>query len=126
MIREIKIQSTNGLCESCGRSHGLQIHHLTYKTIGRESTQDLMTLCEECHTLTHELWKKMPNDFPIQLVRIMLRHFLLYCRKRINPKRFQQKSRERANHAFNKLPNVAKRFMKRSKNSFIKRHASVN
>ena len=33
--------------------HGLEVHHLTYANLGGEPQIDLITLCSNCHGLTH-------------------------------------------------------------------------
>jgi hypothetical protein len=40
-------------CERCAAylRYGLHVHHKHYKTIGRESIDDLMAVCPECHDL---------------------------------------------------------------------------
>lgn len=40
-------------CEDCGQPERLQIHHLTYKTLGRENPRDLIALCDRCHQEAH-------------------------------------------------------------------------
>lgn len=44
-------------CERCGwnfHKHELEVHHLHYNSLGRESSQDLAVVCSLCH---HELDK---------------------------------------------------------------------
>ena len=45
----------NGACYSCGSKEKLQVHHKTYRRIGKERLTDLCLLCDECHGRTHEL-----------------------------------------------------------------------
>jgi len=43
-------------CEYCGASfydETLQVHHLTYKNIGREQPEDMQVLCRTCHRKAH-------------------------------------------------------------------------
>lgn len=42
-------------CWKCGATGGLQVHHLSYKFRGMESTEELMVLCEKCHKKEHGL-----------------------------------------------------------------------
>jgi 5-methylcytosine-specific restriction endonuclease McrA len=42
-------------CRVCGYSKGLQVHHNTYKRIGREQMTDLDLLCWKHHAETHEI-----------------------------------------------------------------------
>lgn len=40
-------------CEICSSTDNLQVHHLTYETIGRERPEDLQVLCFYCHRKVH-------------------------------------------------------------------------
>ena len=40
-------------CYVCGSTKRVQLHHKTYKRLGRERMSDLLWLCEECHMLVH-------------------------------------------------------------------------
>lgn len=37
-------------CQVCGSQEEIHIHHLTYERLGCEKDEDLMVLCEPCHT----------------------------------------------------------------------------
>lgn len=41
-------------CQICRSSNDLQIHHKTYKNLGREPLEDLQILCKACHENHHE------------------------------------------------------------------------
>jgi 5-methylcytosine-specific restriction endonuclease McrA len=41
-------------CELCGNPEDLQVHHLTYKRLGKEHAEDLQILCRGCHENEHE------------------------------------------------------------------------
>jgi 5-methylcytosine-specific restriction endonuclease McrA len=41
-------------CEICQNESELHVHHLTYKNIGYEKREDLIVLCEPCHTKEHK------------------------------------------------------------------------
>lgn len=41
-------------CEYCKSTKNIQVHHLTYKRLGREWLQDLQVLCVTCHKAIHE------------------------------------------------------------------------
>ena len=43
-------------CKMCGEQSPLQLHHKTYKRLGREKDTDLVAVCEPCHKLIHK-WK---------------------------------------------------------------------
>jgi 5-methylcytosine-specific restriction endonuclease McrA len=36
-------------CQVCAGTKRLQVHHVTYKNLGREKDNDLTVLCWECH-----------------------------------------------------------------------------
>ena len=40
-------------CQMCGNKENLEVHHVTYDRLGNESMDDLITLCERCHTKVH-------------------------------------------------------------------------
>jgi len=41
------------LCQECGSKKRLEVHHLTYKRVGKELLSDLKTLCRKCHLKQH-------------------------------------------------------------------------
>lgn len=42
-------------CALCGKTEGLQVHHIHYRTFMNENVeQDLITLCKDCHNDVHE------------------------------------------------------------------------
>jgi 5-methylcytosine-specific restriction endonuclease McrA len=41
-------------CGICGSVRSLEVHHLTYKRLGREKMKDLQVLCCDCHRIRHE------------------------------------------------------------------------
>lgn len=43
----------NPHCYTCGSSDKLNLHHKTYKRVGKERLTDLMYLCEDCHRVLH-------------------------------------------------------------------------
>ena len=40
-------------CRKCGRRAATQVHHETYKRIGRERLSDLTAVCGGCHKRIH-------------------------------------------------------------------------
>ena len=50
------IARAGGQCERCEQirlAFQLELHHLHYRTIGKESKWDLLALCRECHKKQH-------------------------------------------------------------------------
>jgi len=43
-------------CIICKKKRHLNVHHLSYKNIGKESVlNDLITICQDCHSKEHQL-----------------------------------------------------------------------
>lgn len=57
--REVALEMYGRVCGLCGSKHDLQVHHRTYKNIYKELMEDLMILCESCHSHHHksQIWK---------------------------------------------------------------------
>jgi len=54
-VRERKFNSKSKyVCECCSVSKGLQLHHKSYKRVGCERLNDLVWLCEKCHSELHK------------------------------------------------------------------------
>ena len=47
--RRAALMRAQNQCQECGETHGLEVHHLTYKRLGHELPNDLRVLCEDCH-----------------------------------------------------------------------------
>ncbi len=45
-------------CERCGRVTNLSVHHLHYKSLGRELDGDVEVLCWKCHKEQHKIREK--------------------------------------------------------------------
>lgn len=61
-LRQRVIARGGGRCEACGARGALDVHHLHYRTFGREGLDDLMALCIECHRNgTHGAWEGTNN-----------------------------------------------------------------
>lgn len=55
--KEIKkkiLERDRNKCLDCGEAVRLNVHHLTYRNLGNERDEDLITLCGECHKLYHQ------------------------------------------------------------------------
>ena len=52
-------------CQICGTGTNLVVHHVTYRRLGNESLDDLVTLCDSCHFEVHkkDLEKKKQSLF---------------------------------------------------------------
>lgn len=53
--RKQQLETARYKCRVCNAAGvELHVHHRTYENIGSEREEDLVVLCEECHTLFHE------------------------------------------------------------------------
>ena len=52
--REKVLKRANGLCEGCGESEAEEVHHLSYKNVGKEFLFELVAICTYCHEALHE------------------------------------------------------------------------
>jgi 5-methylcytosine-specific restriction endonuclease McrA len=43
----------NNECQLCGNEKSLQVHHNNYKNRGRETFNDVVLLCKDCHSKFH-------------------------------------------------------------------------
>ena len=46
------------ICSYCGSKVNIHLHHLTYKRIGKETFEDVVPLCKECHIAEHKMLKE--------------------------------------------------------------------
>lgn len=96
-LRRRKLKDANYRCEKCKFSVPLQVHHLHYHTLYRESLSDLQALCNGCHRFMHGkgrdlqkcdlVWTGPCSDGKFQLSRVTLSNAkykgikrCLYCR----------------------------------------------
>ncbi|MBA2754805.1 MAG: HNH endonuclease [Chloroflexia bacterium] len=56
--RQFILQRDGHRCRQCGDAYRLEVHHLTYRRLGREHPNDLMTLCRPCHESVHQRIKQ--------------------------------------------------------------------
>jgi len=40
-------------CQMCGSKDHLEVHHVSYERLGKETMDDLITLCFTCHNKIH-------------------------------------------------------------------------
>lgn len=52
-IRNRRLKMDAYRCFNCGRMDSLEVHHKHYDSVGCESMDDLVTLCDRCHEMLH-------------------------------------------------------------------------
>lgn len=112
-IRAKALASSNFCCQGCSATKKLQVHHLTYNTLGSETVDDLMVLCDSCHSLSHELLGEMRATLDVATHRRVLSHFLYYATTPKHERETQKKAKK--NHRFNKLPMSIRNLVSRAK-----------
>jgi len=53
-LRNTKYQEQSGRCQGCGKPFiisRMELHHLHYKTLGEERSQDVELTCKPCHLI---------------------------------------------------------------------------
>ena len=67
-IAEQRLMIDGYTCQGCGSrgtaSNPLQVHHLSYRYIGKEENrifEDLVTLCDACHGQIHNVMNRVTN-----------------------------------------------------------------
>ena len=63
--RRERLALDNNHCVMCGRPNKgkdgkevLQVHHITYKHLGNEPLEDLVSLCPSCHRKIHKYYNR--------------------------------------------------------------------
>ncbi len=52
--RKLVLQRDNNICQRCKVSPATEVHHLTYKNLGNEPLEDLLSVCHDCHMVIHQ------------------------------------------------------------------------
>lgn len=69
---KIHFGGINGKCVCCQvPDQSLDIHHMTYKRLGKEKLWDVIPLCRNCHSQVHLLIKKYLKDGNGSIATIM-------------------------------------------------------
>ncbi len=53
LVRHAALQRANHRCQLCNSMNHLQVHHRTYERRGAERDDDVIVLCDTCHTRFH-------------------------------------------------------------------------
>lgn len=51
--RLLALERDKWICQSCKHSIATEVHHLTYKNLGNEDLDDLISYCKKCHLSKH-------------------------------------------------------------------------
>lgn len=62
--RDKRLSLDGKRCYVCGYKHNLNVHHISYKNVGNEDVRkDLVTLCDMCHLMVHNIIDKVHVDY---------------------------------------------------------------
>lgn len=65
-----KIYKRDTVCLCCGSPRLLQVHHVTYKRLGKERLSDLILLCSQCHSTGHKyLGYTRKGNYPLSKIK---------------------------------------------------------
>lgn len=73
-----EIISSRKICQHCCSKKNLNIHHKNYNNLGKETNEDVIILCNNCHSRFHkkEKWKKkMKNGEDLNFTRVGVKAF---------------------------------------------------
>jgi 5-methylcytosine-specific restriction endonuclease McrA len=62
-VRRMAFRHHGRACAHCGDTHGLQVHHRHYDTLGREGPGDLEVVCTFCHEIADFARRHTDGDF---------------------------------------------------------------
>ena len=85
LFRE-RIFKTRKICQGCEKRNRLTIHHKNYKCLGKESPDDVLVLCWDCHNRFHKKkkWiKKYKNGEDLDFTSSKNRDNLLFKRSSV-------------------------------------------
>jgi 5-methylcytosine-specific restriction endonuclease McrA len=75
-LRSTRLKIAQHKCESCGSTHQLQCHHITYQRLTNEHIDDLAILCggsNGCHQRIHNLLGyDRTIEYPISILKDQL------------------------------------------------------
>lgn len=53
-VRAVVLERDGGVCRICGGSFGIQVHHIKFRSAGREdSTANCIVICQTCNDGIH-------------------------------------------------------------------------
>lgn len=68
LLKNAVNERSKGGCERCGIGKHEATHHLTYERIGKESLDDLVGICEDCHEYLSGKSTEDPAKYAISLI----------------------------------------------------------
>ena len=54
--RQKILKRDDHICQGCETKNRLEIHHISYRKLGYEPLEDLITLCRDCHQKQHDFY----------------------------------------------------------------------
>lgn len=53
VIRALSKKRSRNMCALCSSPEHLNVHHRSYKNLGKEKPEDVIVLCQDCHEKHH-------------------------------------------------------------------------
>jgi hypothetical protein len=53
-IRQKALERDSNICQSCKSAEATEVHHKTYKNLGKELLEELISYCRACHGKVHQ------------------------------------------------------------------------
>ena len=53
-LKQYRLALANYVCESCGTSGPLELHHVDYSNLLAENINDVRVICRQCHQAIHD------------------------------------------------------------------------
>ena len=123
--RDVKIRAKGAYgtsCECCDSNENIHVHHVTYCRVEESPLENLVILCEECHTTTHKINGTTPNQNREQCIielkeyfdpSIKARRNIAERRERVKAKREQDACRRKEQRKMEREYRKAKRAFRR-------------
>lgn len=58
-------------CDICKTDQKLQVHHKSYRNVGKEQMADLRVLCKDCHSIEHENKYRSSDPLSVEFRQII-------------------------------------------------------
>jgi hypothetical protein len=71
-LKSLAMWAAGNKCTSCGGTEGLELHHLHYRSLGKENPwTDVTIFCRQCHAKNHGVNQSSDESFPERLERVL-------------------------------------------------------
>lgn len=68
-LKQTKLRQSYYICQVCGTTKKLELHHLTYERLTKERLEDVVILCRHCHQLQHDTYGLSRDTIYLPIIR---------------------------------------------------------